>query len=173
MSEAKVGFGVIALTLVLGIVYAVNGFSAKNEYTTKIENHWTLADRASTIEAKRGHIKAFVDAIENSNIQDEHDAIFFKNQENSAFYNLEAVKSLAQRLDQIKDMNPNSFEYQAAIQQITAQEQGEASKMLAVLENCWFKKYHYFYWRIGIFFIMAGLAILGLIGVGLVASSSY
>lgn len=171
MDLFKSGVCVIVGAAAILTIYLVRGVSVDNEYTNKIENHWTLADRASTIEAKREHIKRFVDAIENSNIQDEHDAIFFKNPENSAFHNLEAVKSLAQRLDQIKDMNPSSFEYQTAIQQITAQEQGEAKNMLTVLENCWMKKYHWFYWKMGMIIVGVLIALIALVGIGLIALS--
>lgn len=170
MKTFQVGLCIIAATVALVTIYLVRAVSANNEYANKIQNHWTLADRASTIEAKREHIKSFVNAIENSNIQDEHDAIFFENPENSAFHNLEAVKSLAQRLDQIKDMNPSSFEYQTAIQQITAQEQGEAQNMLRVLENCWMKKYHWFYWKAGIIIMIVIFGIMAILGIMLMGA---
>jgi len=57
-------------------------------------------------------------------------------------------------------MNPESFAYQTAIQQITEQEQGQACLMLSVFKDCWLYKYHYTLWND---FIVIGFAILQLL----------
>ena len=44
-------------------------------------------------------------------------------------------------------MNVASFEYQTAIQQITAQEQGEAQAMLEVFSGIWWKNNYIFLWE--------------------------
>jgi hypothetical protein len=83
---------------------------------------------------------------------------------------LEAVKTLAERLDQIKKLDPNSFEYNTAIQQITGQEQGEAE---VITQNIYFsyvlKNYKWgypMYFLIGftVYFIMGmfGLVMVNL-----------
>jgi hypothetical protein len=50
-------------------------------------------------------------------------------------------------LDEIQKMNVASFEYQTAIQQITAQEQGEAQAMLEVFSGIWWKNNYIFLWE--------------------------
>jgi len=49
----------------------------------------------------------------------------------------EALETLSRRLTEIQNMNPSSFEYNTAIQQITAQEQGEANAMLSEFKGCY------------------------------------
>jgi len=63
-------------------------------------------------------------------------------------------------------MDINSFAYQTAIKQITEQEQGEADKMLAVLEGCWLKVNHYWLWNM-LFAVSYSLflVIIGIIGI--------
>lgn len=112
-------------------------------YEKEILSNWEMADRSSTLAEKSVYIDKFIKALKESKHAD-HDAIIFKTPMNSFDYNLKALQSLKDRLDTIKTMDEKSFEYQAAIQQITAQEQGEASAMLNVfkgcytLENCWY-----------------------------------
>ena len=64
----------------------------------------------------------------------------------SKLNNFEALKSLQKRLQEIKKLDPNSFEYNTAIQQITAQEQGEAASMLCVFHGCWIKEHYPLLW---------------------------
>ncbi|MDD5328331.1 MAG: hypothetical protein PHY02_11065, partial [Phycisphaerae bacterium] len=92
--------------------------------------------KTSTIKAKAEHINDFVKAIEGSGLSG-NNAIFLKTPNNSFDKNLEALKTLQCRLETIKTMDVNSFQYQQAIQQITAQEQGEAQAMIDVFQGIW------------------------------------
>jgi hypothetical protein len=51
--------------------------------------------------------------------------------------NVDALRTLMQRLEQIQKMDPASFQYNTAIQQITEQEQGQAGAMLGVIRGCY------------------------------------
>lgn len=113
-----------------------------------MENHWTLADRASTIDYKSQQIDLFVEALEKQGLAGTNDALILKTPENSFDENFKTLKSLQTRLTEIKTMDPRSFEYQTAIQQITAQEQGEAKQMLDVLQGCWYKQHHFLIWGV-------------------------
>ena len=66
-------------------------------------------------------------------------------------------------------MNVASFEYQTAIQQITAQEQGEAQAMLEVFSGIWWKNNYIFLWdwiaAVEVFFCIFLIAV-GLIKMG-------
>ena len=121
-------------------------------YTNAIGNYWTLADRASTVSQKSDYIDQFVTALQNSGLQGSSDALFFSTPENSFDQNLKALQSLQSRLHDIKTMDESSFAYQTAIQQITAQEQGQASDMLAVFRGCWTKVHYYYLWNGWVFF---------------------
>lgn len=135
-------FGIILL-LVSSVFIGCQLYSQiASDYT--YENHysqyWHLADKSSTIQAKQQYIHKFVAALEEGKAKDEfasNDAKILPTPNNSFDANLQAVKSLAGRLDEIQKMSPTSFEYNTAIQQITAQEQGQATDMLHVLKGCY------------------------------------
>lgn len=146
---------------------------ANYEYETQYANNWTLADRASTISQKSEYIDKFVDSLEKSGLQGQHDALMYFTPQNSFDENFKALKSLQSRLHEIKDLDQNSFAYQTAIQQITAQEQGEATDMLSVLRGSWYKVHHYWLWNGWLGFLYGVIVfILGAIGIGMVASDS-
>jgi hypothetical protein len=145
---------ILTITLIRG---CVNG---NYEYDSRFSYAWDLADKSSTLEAKSNYIDEFVKVIENNKLEfASHNAVWLKTRDNSFEFNLLALKTLQARLEQIKLMNPNSFEYQTAIQQITAQEQGEAGKMLYDIKGCWALENYWFVWNwffaIGIILIIA------------------
>lgn len=128
------------LLLILAAVFYVNGIKYENTWHSKYDGYWTQADRSSTVEAKSEYVGKFVDALEEGNSKGEfasYNALWKQTPQNSFKLNLEALKSLKERLDDIKEMDPKSFEYNTAIQQITQQEQGEAGPMLEVFQGCW------------------------------------
>lgn len=128
-----VGFLVIAAMITAVVV-------SNYRYEKNYSCYWTLADKSSTIVAKRAYIEQFVAALESGYESGQfaaNNAIFTKTPDNNFKYNLEALKSFASRLNEISGMNPSSFEYNAAIQQITAQEQGEAKALLEVFDGCY------------------------------------
>lgn len=102
---------------------------------------WHLADKSSTLTAKQEHIQKFVDLLEQGYAQGHfasYDAIWLITPNNSFENNLSALKTLNLRLGEIQSMDPTSFQYNTAIQQITAQEQGEASAMMGVFSGCFY-----------------------------------
>ena len=150
--------GIIGL---VGMIIAMVG--ADNQYNNQIYNYWSLADKSSTIEAKADYVDKFVGAIDNAHLGG-NNALIYKNPDNSFEFNFQAVKTLQQRLQEIKTMDPNSFEYQQAISQITQQEQGEAQDMLGVLEGIWYKQNHLFLWSYIGGLVFFGWILLGFIG---------
>lgn len=107
------------------------------KYEREIGGFWSLADKASTLDQKSDYIDKYVAALESSGAMHGNNAIIFPTPDNELAKNMEAIRSLQTRLHQSRNMNPASFEYQQAIQQITAQEQGEARAMTSTLYNGW------------------------------------
>jgi hypothetical protein len=70
-----------------------------------------------------------------------------KTPDNSFETNYEAVISLRDRLQDISKMNETDFAYQTAIQQITAQEQGEAQQLLTELHGCYILQSYPYLWN--------------------------
>jgi hypothetical protein len=115
-------------------------------YERDYSSSWSLAEKASTIPQKLIYIDQFTKKLENSPMRGDHNAIILTTPDNSFEKNLEALKSLQLRLTEIQTMDANSFQYNTAISQITAQEQGEAQRMLGVFEGTWWKANHFFLW---------------------------
>lgn len=153
----KTAFWTIFTFAIIGyIFYVVHAYA---QYA-KIQSHWVLADRASTIDQKSKHIDNFIHALESTGLQGTYSSLFIVNEGNSFDANLNALKTLQQRLVEIKDMDVKSFEYQTAIQQITAQEQGEANEMLSVLSSCYMRENHILAWGINPDLIIIGFVLL-------------
>ena len=152
--------------LIVMIIFTVIG---DYKYERDCESYWNLSEKASTIQQKATYVDKFVSSLKGKGMEGDYNAIFLKTPDNSFDKNFEALQSLKTRLDEIQKMNIASFEYQTAIQQITAQEQGEAQSMLDVFSGIWWKNNYIFVWDwvggIEIVFCII-LIIVGLIKIG-------
>lgn len=131
------------------IIYEVQqNIVASYQFERQYGYSWNLADKSSTIEAKAEYIGLFV-AMLNSNSTDfaENNVQWMTTPDNSFKMNLMALQTLNSRLQEIMKMDVKSFEYQTAIQQITQQEQGEASKLINTIYGCWVKNKHPVVWE--------------------------
>lgn len=136
----------ILFALVIGSVWL--SYVPDYRYDRQFAYTWNLADKSSTLEAKAEYVTKFVETIEtNRQFFADYNAVWLGTPDNSFEQNLTALKTLRTRLNEIKGMDPNSFQYQAAIQQITGQEQGEAWHMLGTLRGCWILENHPFAWK--------------------------
>jgi hypothetical protein len=142
------------------------------EYTRTIGSYWTLAEKASTIPVKSDYVDKFIVALEQSGLQGSYNAVWLKTPDNSFDKNLEMLKSLQKRLHEIKTIDIQSFQYQTAIQQITAQEQGEAKEMLDIFYWSWWKVHHFFLWDWMIAVSLVLITIMAILGIA-VAVSDY
>jgi len=148
-------FGVFLVTIasllfIFGIIMSV---VANYHYTKDFTAYWSLSDKSSTLEAKAMYIGQFVDKLNASRDQfADYNAVFLKTPDNSFDRNYGALITLRDRLKTISQMNESDFAYQSAMQQITAQEQGQADEMMNVFQGCYMlRSYPYLWdWFIGI-----------------------
>jgi hypothetical protein len=139
---------IVSLVAVLALIaMGIFAIKASYQYEAIIESMWSLADKSSTIPAKAQYVDRFVDALDQQGFGGKYNAIIFPTPDNSYDQNYAALKTLQSRLHEIATMDITSFQYQTAIQQITAQEQGEAHKMLNVFEGVWRKEHYPFLWN--------------------------
>ena len=136
------GIIIVILGILWGIMLGINQYKADIQWNEAAGKYWTLADRASTLEAKRTNINLFVSAIDKLNLKGTHNTIFFEQELNGFDANFTALKTLQTRLAEMNGMDQNSMAYQQAIQQITAQEQGDAEEMIGNIYGCWMKDQH-------------------------------
>jgi hypothetical protein len=128
------GWITLAICLVLTLWGIAAEVFADFEYENSIGSYWSLSEKASSLDAKADYLNKFVAAVEAAHLEG-NNAIFLRTPDNSIEQNMVALHSLQKRMNEIKGMDVTSFAYQQAIQQITAQEQGEASKLLGVIEG--------------------------------------
>lgn len=159
----KITFIVLGVVLALiGAAFIVDDVHADYVYDNTIGSYWELSVKASTLEQKSTYLNSFVAALDTAHLSG-HDALVFETPDNDYDQNLIALKSLQQRMVEIKGMDVKSFEYQQAISQITAQEQGEAEHLLGIFRGVWYKQYHPLVWNFYAFLTEALLPIAGIV----------
>lgn len=134
-----VGIFCLVIDIIMGVSYSYH-------YDREIGSYWELADKSSTLQAKSDYMNKFVEAIEKNIDIEDYNAVFLKTPTNSVKKNLDALKTLQTRLKEIQKIDITSFAYQQAIQQITAQEQGEAKDMISVFEDVYAKNHYPLVW---------------------------
>ena len=161
----KFSFFILLLSFfVLGMYQIKQKVVGDYQYEKNYGQYWELSDKSSTITAKQEYIVEFQNALMNGKTNGafaEFNAVFLQTQNNNFDANLKALETLSQRLTEIQEMDPSSFEYNTAIQQITQQEQGEASKMLDVFHGCFMLQNYMIAWG-----WVAGITVVSLIIIG-------
>lgn len=160
---------VIALAVVIfAIAWGVAEFRTAYEYSNTIGSYWDLSDKSSTLKQKSEYLDKYVAALQQPGKFASHDAVIYPTPNNSFEQNMVALVSLQGRMHQIQGMDESSFAYQTAIQQITAQEQGEAKALTSTFEGCWFLQNHTLLWGWHDGLVWGGIA-LALIVLGMLA----
>lgn len=138
----------IGLTVIMGYTQIRGCIVSDYRFEKQYLYAWNLADKSSTIEAKAKYISEFVGVIQSNKTDfSAYNAMWMETPDNSFENNLEALVTLKNRLAEIQKMDVKSFEYQTAIQQITAQEQGEATKLITTIKECWIKEKYISVWN--------------------------
>ena len=164
----KAIFILVSITI-FSLIRVSNHVSRHYEYLNTYEYSWNLADKSSNLNDKHKHINDLIVNIEtNRDHFADNSNYFYMTKDTDFDLNLKALITLRDRLEEISKMDISSFEYQLAIQQITEQEQGEATNMLNVIKGSWMKGHYYFHSHLA--FILSALAIqiffiiLGIVG---------
>ena len=156
------GWFLLITAIVLFGIGLIMSVVAEYNYDRYYASYWSLADKSSTLEAKSVYIGQFVDKLNNSRQGfSDYNAVFLPTPDNSFDKNFQALVSLRDRLHTISQMNESDFAYQTAIQQITAQEQGQATEMLAVFHGCYFLRSYPMLWD---WCMIIAIGIIGSIG---------
>lgn len=160
--SSKVGWLLLAIGIIFACSRGAYRYYAKFDYRNTISNNWDLSERASTISQKSEYMNKFVAALETQHLTGLNSNLWFQTPSTSFDENMKALKSLQKRLIDISGMDETTMAYQTAIQQITAQEQGEGKSMLDVLYKCWQRQNYYTIWNpliSGIFLLIQGVLI--------------
>ena len=141
-----IGWLMLVFGTILLVNYCIGSALVNNMIMNTSRGYWELADKSSTLEAKCENIDKFVQALDKEKFA-ANDTLFFPNIDNSYEYNRKALGTLQKRLHEIKKMDPNTLAYATSIQQITAQEQGEASSMISRIYGCLYKEQYPVFWQ--------------------------
>lgn len=128
--------GIVLAVIVVVFFWITAYIVAWYSYDKNVGTYWELATRSSTLKQKAEYLQKYYDTLKESK-HSEYSAIIFKTPTNNFDENLKVLHSLVERVHNTEKMNSNSLEYQMAIQQITKQEQDEASDMTQVLAECY------------------------------------
>lgn len=150
MKKPKIAGILMIVPIIAMVAHITTAVFNLNQYDRNILSPWILAVQSASLSEKSVLVDQYVNNILSNRIDyASHNAIFCKTDANSFSHNLTALKSLQQRLHEVKEMNPASIEYAKAIEQITEQEQ-MSSKISAVNETirgCYFLKNHKWHWE--------------------------
>ena len=137
---------IFGLVMLVGLL--ITDIVTSYKYEKEVESYWNLAEKASTIEQKNEYIIKFASTLKNLHLEGKYNSIFFKTPDNSFDENFKALESFQNRLLEIRDMDPFSFEYQMELFKIPRifKEQGEANAMLSVFKSTWIKSVAIFIW---------------------------
>ena len=136
MKQVIIGSVITIICIIFGTVCISQCVNANIEWTNDIGYAWDLADKSSTLAEKSKYIDEFIFNLKESK-HNKYGALVYKTRSYDFDLNLKALETLGERLHEIQKIDVNSFAYQTAIQQITAQEQGEAQEMIKVLYGAW------------------------------------
>lgn len=137
---------IFVASLILAASWIGSEILANYHYNQSIDSYWELSAKASTLQQKSVYLDKFVEALKDAKLDGTSNALVLKTPSNSFDQNMVALESLQGRMHQIQGMDEQSFAYQTAIQQITAQEQGEASHLTEVFRGCWYLNNHVLLW---------------------------
>jgi hypothetical protein len=149
LSYKKLTFGIVLLliSLILASILIFVSIRAYYDFNKNYLSYWELSDRSSTLSAKEEYIIKFVDTLNNNRDKfSNYNALILKTPQNKFDNNLKAITTLRNRLRDISKMDETSFEYQTAIQQITAQEQGEAQNIIEDIRGSFYLKSYPLFW---------------------------
>ena len=143
-----VGWTLVICSIVVLAVWIPSGIIANYKWENTYASAWYLGIKQSSIADKQKYVLEFKDTLlANKANFSENNAIFLATPNNSFDKNLQALDSLSSRLTQIQSMDPTSFQYNTAIEQITKQEQDEAGAMIGVFEGCWYLHNYPYLWN--------------------------
>ena len=151
------------MTFVVALFWIIYEVRANYEYDNAIGSYWSLGIKASTLQQKSAYLDQYVAALEAQKLDGMHDAIFLQTPDNSYEQNMVALKSLQGRMHQIQGMDEQSFAYQTAMQQITAQEQGQADHLTSTFEGCWYLRNNTLLWGWHDILIWIGMIVFGIV----------
>jgi hypothetical protein len=138
------------ITIMMWLFLGLLGFHAIQEIYTNYEcnrdllSYWKLSAKASTLKQKSLYLDEFVANLEAAHLSG-NNALILKTPDNSYEQNMATLKSLQSRMEEIKSMDVKSFEYQQAMYQISAQEEGGVNGV-GDLIGVWYLDHHSSVW---------------------------
>lgn len=130
----------LAITVVFVLLLAYSYLYYLYAYDVKIGQHLSLSDDASTAVKKLEYMDVYIGAIA-KNIHRNDARFVFKRERLTCDAQLTILGTLKQRLEETTKMNPESFEYQQAMAQISGQEYDHTLDSIDnIIHSCWLRQ---------------------------------
>lgn len=152
---------IFLISAILFILAMVLGIYTAYHYNVDCGQYLSLADDASTANAKLVYLKEYKDAV--SQIKEENANYIFQQKRYTKSEQLKVLDTLINRLEITSQMDVKSFEYQQAMYQISGQEMNHTLEVInSVFYWCYAREHayfilHYILW--GILFLVVGLVV--------------
>lgn len=157
-------FGVTAI--ILSIVFGVIN---SQKFEEKYGCYWDYSRKSTTLVSKAEYIDKYVSALESSKMRGKYNSLFTKRIQDNFELNLSTLKTYQKRLNDIKDLNPKTPEYQLAMSQIT---ENEAKYQIPnYMYDIWLRYNHILLWN-WICFVQVMISIF-LIIIGFIMEDRY
>lgn len=144
--QAAQQFIAVTMWLCLSLLafHAIQEIYTRYECNRDLLSYWKLSAKASTLKQKSLYLDKFVANLEVAHLSG-NNALLLKTPDNSYEQNMATLKSLQSRMEEIRSMDVKSFEYQQAMYQISAQEEGGVNGV-ADLIGVWYLDHHPSVW---------------------------
>jgi len=143
-AERKVIKILMCLFVGLLIFHVIQEIYTNYECDRDLLSYWNLSNKASTLKQKSLYLDEFVANLEAAHLSG-NNALLLKTPDNSYEQNIVTLKSLQSRMEEIKGMDVRSFEYQQAMYQISAQEEGGVNGVHDLV-GIWYLDHHPSVW---------------------------
>ena len=124
--------------------HAIQEIYTNYECNRDLLSYWKLSAKASTLKQKSAYLDQFVVNLEGAHLSG-NNALILKTPNNSYEQNMATLKSLQSRMEEIKSLDVRSFEYQQAMYQISAQEEGGVNGVPDLI-GVWYLDHHPSVW---------------------------
>ena len=180
MSEKSIGAVILGVCILFTIVSIASPFMNALKWDNEVGSYVDLADKSSNLQVKYDYILKYRDALEEKGLNEGYSNPIWKTPTENLGENFNAIESLVSRMNEIRELETNSAEYQWALSQITEEEIPHIAGTCST-ENCgnydhiFFSGWNYqrgggaWFWYAGGFLLLTLIAIIGiLVGVKMI-----
>lgn len=122
ISIFALGISLLILFVLWVLITIPSAIVGNLSWTREVESYFQLSDQASTPQKKLEYLTQYREEIRKYNLCDGNARYIFTTPRTNMKANCDILDTLISRLDDLTKMNPDSMQYQQAMQQVTKDE---------------------------------------------------